>query len=352
VADWDGAADGRDTRRWGHGTAIAAVIAGSGATGARLGVAPGVWVLPIDVQENLRATRSALLESDPRMRMLPASDADRSSLEPLRSSTWARAAGVAYAVSEGARVVTCAWPDQRPSWLLHDALLFAEENCTLPVCALDESTTGGRAGGDRYPAAWRGSWLGTERGFGDVVDLWTGEMLRDHVQRPLSGLMQVGAVRAGARRAAPVGSESARPDLLAATQSEKGSRVRTAVSNPRNDSLPGADRRQARFDHGGIAAGIVAGAAALVTARRDDLTPEAVREALLQGATSTPAGPLLSIPEALQAATRMPRGVCGPERSRRLRAERNRDFFDRFKLKVDIDSPIVPASPDEGEEGP
>ena len=105
VADWGGLESRLVNRSFGHGTAIAAAAAGAGGAGHRLGVAPRAWILPIDIQENLRSSESRIIEDDPRMRFLPAA-ADLP--EPLRSLVWSRAAGVVYAVREKVRVLTCA----------------------------------------------------------------------------------------------------------------------------------------------------------------------------------------------------------------------------------------------------
>ena len=172
VADWDGA----DTRYGvtGHGTAIAAAAAGAGGPGGRFGVAPDAWILPVDVQENLRVTASRLGGDDPRSRVAPVAPDGRTLDPPLRASVWARAAGVAYAVSEGARVLTCAWPATKPHWILHDALLYAEDNCVTAVCATKEELAAADAPMQGYPERWRSQWLRSLRlGNGDLYDVWT-----------------------------------------------------------------------------------------------------------------------------------------------------------------------------------
>ncbi|MGH2901569.1 MAG: S8 family serine peptidase, partial [Solirubrobacteraceae bacterium] len=144
VADWDGVSS--HTRRdWGHGTALASLAAGVGGLGLPLGVAPRAQIIAVDVQENLRTTLTQKRDDDPRM-----SDSEKPPTE-LRSSTWARAAGIAYAVGERARVLTCAWPGDKPHWILHDALLFAEDNCAIPVCGPGDEPGANGA----YPSHWR-----------------------------------------------------------------------------------------------------------------------------------------------------------------------------------------------------
>ncbi|HXZ86882.1 MAG TPA: S8 family serine peptidase, partial [Myxococcota bacterium] len=111
VSDWAGAEE-RTRHDWGHGTAIASIAAGSGA-GTRIGVAPRAQILPVDIQENLRTSLTQRSADDPRM---ASSDGPVRPLRPM--SVWSRAAGIAYAVGERARVVTCAWPGQEANWIL------------------------------------------------------------------------------------------------------------------------------------------------------------------------------------------------------------------------------------------
>jgi subtilisin family serine protease len=315
VSDWDGLSEARAASSFrGHGTAIAALAAGTGDAGERLGVAPRAWILPVDVQENLRVTESRLLEEDPRMRTVPGQPA---SFPPLRSPVWARAAGVAYAVSEGVRVLTCAWPPTEPHWILHDALLYAEDNCVLAVCAEKGSTptkasplprvSAGEAGDRAYPARWRSSWLQTQHaGGGDVFDVWTGSVRPDFLERPLRALLV-----AGGAEGSPPALLGPEPDLRIPLRSPSGAAsIRSAASNPRNDSSPIPDRRTAAFSVPGSAAGLVAGAAALIGALRPDLEPLAVRNALLDSADPEHAAAGLWVPGALEAALRKPRGAC------------------------------------------
>ena len=130
-SDWDSVQEGR--MHWGHGTTLASAAAGSGEAGGPIGVAPGAWLLPVDVQENLSPSLNSGVAPD--RRSLPARRVDRAALAPLRSSDWLRALGVVYAVREGARVLTCAWGQEPLSPLLSDALRYAEESCTVAVCA-------------------------------------------------------------------------------------------------------------------------------------------------------------------------------------------------------------------------
>ena len=295
VSDWSGADAQPRARRWGHGTAVAALAAGTGDADGRLGVAPEAWILPVDIQENLRATRSRLLEEDPRMRLLPGA---LHSVSPLRSPLWARASGVAYAVREGVRVLTCAWPPLEPAWILRDALLYAEDNCVLSVCAVRDAASG-MAG---YPARWRAS---RDSRAAAVYDAWTGSVHAGFFERQLRGLVLAGGLKTSL--AAP-GHE---PDLsVSLYQPSAGRAIRSAASDPRNDASPTPDRRSMVFARPGAAAGLVAGAALLISARRPDLDPLAVRNALLDGARLQQGAPTLWIPAALEAAERRREGRC------------------------------------------
>lgn len=288
VSDWDTVSPGTRPQAWGHGTAIAALAAGSGGVAGRFGVAPQAWVIPVDVQENLRVTQSRLLESDPRMRLLPMTPA---SFAPLRSPVWAHAVGVAYAVRERVRVLTCAWPPMQPSWILHDALSYAEDNCVLAVCALEDADS-----------ASVSSYIGS----GDVYDAWTGEVRREFLARPPRSTLWVDGLQERA-----VSVQAPEPELRVRLRSSSAATpLRSAASDPRNDMRPLPDHRSAEFTRPGAAAGLVAGAALLVSARRPDLEPLAVRNALLEGARPHKSDKLLWVPGALGVAERQPRGAC------------------------------------------
>ncbi len=323
VSDWDGAAE-RTRQNWGHGTAIASLAAGAGGAGLPLGVAPRAQILVVDVQENLRTSLSAPHDADPRAR-----DSE-SAPEPLRSSTWARAAGVAYAVGERARVLTCAWPAEPPHWLLHDAMLFAEDNCALMVCGPSGSAD---ASAD-YPARWRKDWL--ERNGGDtgvVVDPWTGEETSSPLLRPLRGVVVADAL-----------PSAAAPDLvLPPRPGQQPMRVAGALSNPRNDGSSVPDRRVAEQSGAVTAVGLTAGAALLVTGERPDLEPWAVRDALVTGASRTTGAPALSVAGALAATGRLEQGACRALMRRAPTKEVSP--WPSIKVKTSMDQPMMGAPP-------
>jgi len=299
VSDWSGSDARPLPRRWGHGTALAALAAGTGDADGRLGVAPHAWILPVDIQENRRVTRSRWLDEDPRMRTSPGPPAAE---PPLRSPLWARAAGVAYAVREGVRVLTCAWPPLEPTWILHDVLLYAEDNCALAVCA----SRGRPSSSAGHPARWRAHGAQGRSSHGELYDAWTGEVRPGFFKRPLRSLLLADGF--DAPPSSRVGNEA---DLRVRLRSPSQDRaIRSAASDPRNDSTPLLDRRSTAFARPGAAAGLVAGAALLLSARRPDLEPLALRNALLDGARSVQGEPLLWIPGALEAAERRPRGRC------------------------------------------
>ncbi|MCH6561496.1 MAG: S8 family serine peptidase [Myxococcales bacterium] len=324
VSDWSGADAHLRPSLWGHGTAIAALAAGTGDADGRLGVAPEAWILPVDIQENLRATRSRLLEEDPRMRLLPGTPV---AFSPLRSPLWARAAGVAYAVREGVRVLTCAWPPLEPAWMLHDALQYAEDNCVLAVCADSEDPSGTASS----PARWRASRDARHTG---VYDAWAGTVRPDFFERPLRGL-----VWAAGLEGSPAPVPGAGPDLLVSLHSRAGDPIRSAASNPRNDSGPLPDRRSMAFARPGAAAGLVAGAALLISARRPDLEPLTLRNALLDGARNEQGRRVLWIPGALEAAERRPQGRCVQRDEVREQA-----WWERMRLRASKPGPD-PAEP-------
>jgi hypothetical protein len=298
VSDWHGALERKGY--WGHGTAIASLAAGAGGPGVRLGVAPRAELVAVDVEENLRVVASHLLQDDPRLRLREDGG------PPLRSSTWSRAAGIVYAVNARARVLTCAWSDDTPHLLLHDALEYAEDNCALPVCAV-EAPPGPL---DSYPAHWRSAWLarGDERS-GPALDLWSGELHDDFFVRPLDATLVAGALEARGEPT-PEADEVA-PDLFAPTGGWRGrGGVSAAVSNPRNDQTPVLDYRSHPFRGPAAAAGLIAGAAALVTELRPDLEPIAVATALRAGTRDVSGYPVLHVPGALRAAAKQATGTC------------------------------------------
>lgn len=343
LSDWDGAGSGRSSRRWGHGTAVASAAAGFDRASGQMGVAPGAWLLAVDVQENLRGSSSRWLEEDPRMRLLPLAAVGGAGFAPLRDSVWARAAGVAYAATEGVRVLTCAWPGQAPAWILHDALLYAEENCVIPVCALEREARAERAGGV-YPGDWRREELSRRgAGTGAVLDAWTGRVKPDFFQRALGALtlVEASAGAVSSKRDLP----AAQPDLIVPTRAPgKGKGVASAVSNPRNDLTPVPDRRIASRSGAAVAAGMAAGAAALVTARRPDLEPPAIRQALLGGRASAEGPARLRVPEALAHAARDVKGSCADPRHRGESQRARRSLRDAFKIKL--------STPERGRPGP
>jgi len=131
-SDWHGA-DGLASRDWGGGTVVAGVALGSGEGGAPLGLAPEAWLLPVDVEENLRRDPGAV-RGEFGLRELPARAEDRRRMLALRTGVLSRALGVVYAVSEGARVITCGWDDLWEHPILLDALAYAVDRCAVPVC--------------------------------------------------------------------------------------------------------------------------------------------------------------------------------------------------------------------------
>lgn len=323
VTDWDGASD-LTRRTWGHGTALASLAAGAGGADLPLGVAPRARILAVDVQENLRTSLARDADRDPRM---PDSEALPGE---LRSSTWARAAGVAYAVGERVRVLTCAWPGERPHWILHDALLFAEDNCAIAICGPgDEPASSGA-----YPSHWRQSWL--ERnggGTGVVWDPWLDEESSDVLLRPLRALV-VADVTPSPERA---------PDLSLPPRAQDSDQISAAVSNPRNDQSSIADRRSAPHPGSLTAVGLTAGAALLVSGSRPDLEPWAVRESLVGGASLTTGVPALSVAGAIAATGRLENGACRAL----LRREPSREAspWPSIRIKTDADRPLPGAPP-------
>jgi subtilase family protein len=319
VSDWAGA-DDKTRHDWGHGTALASIAAGTGTTSTRIGVAPRAQIIAVDVQENLRTSLTQRTGDDPRMR-----NAD-STLRPLRPiSVWSRAAGVVYAVGERARVLTCAWPGQQANWILHDALLYAEDNCAIPVCGPGDEP--GQNGA--YPAHWRESWLrshGSAGGDAGVVwDPWSGQEFSSSLLRPLRATLV-------AEAAPSAGTEA---DLVLPEPRGERLRIEGAVSNPWNDGSTIPDKRTAPITGSIGAVGLAAGSAVLVTGTRPDLEPWEVRQALVLGAPKTPAGSrALSLPGAIAATGQMEEGMCRAL----LRREPTRSVSPWPKVKMKMDS--------------
>ncbi len=329
VSDWDGATE-RTRHDWGHGTAIASLAASAGGAGIPLGVAPRAQIVVVDVQENLRTSLAAPRDADPR-----ASEID-SSPTLLHGSTWARAAGVAYAVGERARVLTCAWPGEKASWILHDALLFAEDNCATLICGPGDEV--GSTGS--YPSHWRKDWLEKNGGDTGVVwDPWSGEESSAVLLRPLRGLIVVNATP----------STLIAPDLVLPPRPGGPMRVAAALSNPRNDGSSVPDRRIGEQSGSVTAVGLSAGAALLVTGERPDLEPWAVRDALVTGASRTTGEPGLSVAGAIAATGQLENGAC----RQLMRREPVKEVspWPSLKVKTSLDDPppgAPPASKDEG----
>jgi len=333
VSDWAGAEE-RTRRDWGHGTAVASIAAGTGATGTRIGVAPRAQILAVDVQENLRTSLTQRSGDDPRLRN---ADGPAHSLRPV--SAWTRAAAIVYAVGERSRVLTCAWPGQEANWILHDALLFAEDNCAIPVCGPGDEP--GASGA--YPSHWRESWLRSHGGdTGEVYDPWTGEEISSVLLRPLRATLV-------AEVSASPGTEA---DLV--LPEPGGSRVLLdgAVSNPWNDGTTIPDKRTAPVTGSAGAVGLAAGAAVLVTGSRPDLEPWAVHEALVLGAVKTPAGGrTLSLPGALSATGQLEEGICRGMLKRDPARDASPSAWPKMKVKIDPSGGSrmpgdPPASPD------
>jgi hypothetical protein len=255
---------------------------------------------------------------------------------PLRPiSVWSRAAGVVYAVGERARVLTCAWPGQEANWILHDALLYAEDNCAIPVCGPGDEP--GMTGA--YPAHWRESWLRKHGGdTGVVYDPWTGAEVPSVLLRPLRGTLV-------AEVSATPGTDA---DLVLPAPGGVRLAIEGAVSNPWNDGTTIPDKRTAPVTGSAGAVGLAAGAAVLVTGTRPDLEPWALHQALVLGAVKTPAGPTLSLPGALAATGQQEEGIC----RRLLRRNETRDASPWPSLKVKVNpggdrgTAPPPASPD------
>lgn len=333
VSDWHGALGAGEN--WGHGTAIASLAAGAGGPGARLGVAPRAELIAVDVEENLRASASDLHQGDPRQREREAGG------PPLRSSVWSRAAGVVYAVGSRARVLTCAWSADTPHLLLHDALAYAEDNCALPVCAVEEPP----GPLESYPAQWRADWLErNELGNGLVLDLWSGEVHEDLLERPLRATLIAGALEARGKPTAEAAEID--PDLYAPTGGWRGrGGVAAAASNPRNDQTPMPDYRAAPFRGPAAAAGLIAGTAALVSELRPDLDPAEVAASLRAGTREVSGYPLLNAPSALRNALQREPGSCGDPAEPRRRGITAELPWRRTRSTADDSTARPPASP-------
>ncbi len=334
VSDWAGA-DERTRRDYGHGTALASIAAGSGATGTRVGVAPRAQILAVDIQENRRTSLTQRSGDDPRMQ-----DAEGAA-RPLRAgSAWTRAAALAYAVGERSRVVTCAWPGQEANWILHDALLFAEDNCAIPVCGAGDEP--GKAGA--YPSHWRESWLRAHGGdTGVVYDPWTGQEVSSVLLRPLRATLV-------AEQAVTPGVDA---DLVLPEPGGGRLALDGAVSNPWNDGTSIPDKRTAPVTGSLGAVGLAAGAAVLVSGQRPDLEPWAVRQALVLGATRWVTNArTLSLPGALAATGQLEEGICRTLQKRDPARDASPSMWPKVKVKVDPGGGSrmpgdPPASPDE-----
>ena len=328
VSDWSGAAQGRTPRSWGHGTPIAALAAGFNTRGGHVGVAPQAWLLPVDVQENLRVHGGR--DDDPRMRDLPKGRRRHDALAPLREPVWARALGTVYATTKGARVITCAWPAQPPHQILYDALRFAEDNCALPVCAVEESAQGVREKAS-YPASWRSS--------GAIFDVWSGQVVPDRLHRPLESMIVAGSSDAG-----PVA------DLRAPKPGRGGKRTWTLPASQPEIALDRTHAREAEFAGPGLTAGLIAGTAALVLEKRPDLAPTALREVLLAGA-----GPdrTISVPGALRALEGQRIGECPRQERPGLEAGEESDpWLKRTKYRGSLKGPMGDELPVPGSAAP
>ncbi len=315
VSDWWGADLGLPTSRWGHGTAVAALAAGSGETGSSVGVAPRAAILAVDVQENLRGARERLEAADPRARerRAPALGAWPVA-ERLQSSTWAKALGVVYAVSEGASVVTCAWEPSPEHWLLRDALLFADDACAVVVCAANEDVSAAPASWTRTARAQRA------RETGDAFDAWTGETHRDAYLRGLHGVLL----------AAPSPRTALIADFHVPVTDARGRALTAAASHPLAGGA-GAGRAESAAPPDAVAVGRIAGAAALVRQLRPDLDPWQVREALRAGQRDG----AIDLVAALDAAEGMEQGGCtSRDRRREAAQETARPWWRRLDVRV------------------
>ncbi len=92
-----------------------------------------------------------------------------------------------------------------------------------------------------------------------------------------------------------------------------------------------------------MAAGLLAGAVALLVEQRPDLEPYQLREALLAGAEQVEGRPSLRLGPALEAASDQPRGSCDAPRRRLPEQEEARSFWDQVKrVKIKMAGPGGP----------
>ncbi len=166
-----------------------------------------------------------------------------------------------------------------------------------------------------------------------VYDAWAGEVRPDFFERPLRGLVWTAGLE---EPPAPVPGEG--PDVSVSLHSPAGDPIRSAASNPRNDFGPLPDRRSMAFARPGAAAGLVAGAALLISARRPDLEPMRLRNALLDGARDQQGRHVLWLPGALEAAERRPQGRCVQDQAR------EQAWWERMRLRASKPGPD-PAEP-------
>jgi subtilisin family serine protease len=292
---------------------------------ARSGVAPRAQIIAVDVQENLRTTLTQR-DDDPRMH-----DSEQPPAE-LRSSTWARAAGIAYAVGERARADLRV---ARRRGALDPARRAALRGGQLRDRDLRSRRQASASGA--YPSRWRESFLeGSGGGMGVIWDPWTDEESGDPILRPLRALVVA--------EVTPTAGTS--PDLVLPQKAIVPGGTHAAVSNPRNDASSVPDRRSAPLVGSAAAVGLTAGAAVIVTAAHPDLEPWAVREALVTGAAKSPAG-ALSVPGALAATGRLEQGgACRALLRREPTPEASP--WPKIKIKTNADQPYgaPPASPE------
>jgi hypothetical protein len=171
----------------------------------------------------------------------------------------------------------------------------------------------------------------------------TGELHEDRLEHPLLATLVAGSVDRRGRPSAE--ADEVQPDLFAPTGGVLGQGgVAAALSNPRNDATPGPDQRTGPFAGPAAAAGMIAGTAALLSELRPDLTPVALREALLGGMTPSAGGPLLNVVDALHAARSRDVGSCASPVERRPAPQlADEPWWKRLGRRDD--DPGGPASP-------